>query len=787
MKSLTRISCTLSFVLLAFPFSRGFAQSVALSANAVTAVSGGSASIATSIANSGGAQPTSVEWTLAYPANAISTVTVTPGAAAVAAGKTVTCAPAAGSLLCIAYGMNSNPFPNGDIADANFSLAPSFTSGSAAIQVGGSIAASVAGSAIPSTVSSGAITIASGSLSSLICSPTNVNGPGSLTCQVAISAPAPAGGLAIAISSNSTTLTLPTSLTIPAGSTSASFSGTASASATSQTIVITVAANGTAQSATVTLAAAPLVVSALSCSPANINTPGSLTCQVAISAPAPAGGLAIAISSNSANLTLPTSLTISAGSTSASFSGTASASATSETVVITVAANGTSQSTTVTLAAAPLVSALSCTPTSLVSNETATCGVTISQPAAASVLVQLASNVSILTIPASVSIPAGSSSASFTASTGVIGATQPATITASLNNQSASITLSLVVPPPLSDITCVPAVVLNGASAQCAVFLTSAAPPGGAAINLVSTNAAVEVPSIVTIASGNLSATFSAVTVASATDQMAWITATGDGSSKSLWLLAAHAPSMQLNLLLRGQASETSDTTTNGPPETSGTTNGASVTPSASLPQLTGNVVVNGAGSVNFTPARAGVGVFFENCCANTDNAYYKFTGASVGSIFNAAQGEVSFYLTSRYTFAQRTANAATARYAFDVRDANGHLFGFNTQVMSGSLIFSYMIDGTGLYYYVPSGTEDALFGDGVSMKVTLTWNGNNVGNNMSLYLNDALTSSGPYPTYTPNWTDASLLDFGAYEYLTYGGYFALDDAISDFVVTGPS
>jgi hypothetical protein len=282
----------------------------------------------------------------------------------------------------------------------------------------------------------------------------------------------------------------------------------------------------------------------------------------------------------------------------------------------------------------------------------------------------------------------------------VIGATQPATITASLNNQSASITVSLVVPPPLSSLSCLPTVVLSGTSTECAVFLTSAAPLGGAVINLVSTNAVVEIPSMVTIAAGNSSAMFSVVTAASATDQMAWITATGDGSSQSSWLLAAHAPSTQLNLLLRGQASETSGTTTNGPSETSGTTNGASVTPSASLPQVTGNVVVNGAGSVNFTPARAGVGVFLEKCCVNTNNAYYKFTGASIGNIFNKSQGQITFYLTSRYTFAQRSANAATARYAFDVRDAKGHLFGFNTQVTSGSLIFTYVIDGTSQYYY---------------------------------------------------------------------------------------
>jgi hypothetical protein len=186
---------------------------------------------------------------------------------------------------------------------------------------------------------------------------------------------------------------------------------------------------------------------------------------------------------------------------------------------------------------------------------------------------------------------------------------------------------------------------------------------------------------------------------------------------------------------------------------------------------------------VNFVQARAGAGVFFQSCCTNASNAYYQFTGASVGSLFNTNQGQVSFYLTSRYSFAQRTSNAALSRYAFDVQDANGHLYYFLTQVASGFLQFTYMMAGTSQYYYVPQGTEDTLFGEGVSMKITLAWDGSN----MNLYLNDTLVKTGPYPKPAPNWTAASLFDFGAKQYLTFGGYNSSDDIISDFVVTGPS
>ena len=95
-----------------------------------------------------------------------------------------------------------------------------------------------------------------------------------------------------------------------------------------------------------------------------------------------------------------------------------------------------------------------------------------------------------------------------------------------------------------------------------------------------------------------------------------------------------------------------------------------------------------GRGSVNFAPAQSGNGVYFLNCCVNGNNAYYKFTGATIGNIFNVSQGQITFYLKSRYSFAQRTANAAAPRYAFDVQDGNGHhLFYFLTQVSGGYLV----------------------------------------------------------------------------------------------------
>jgi hypothetical protein len=215
--------------------------------------------------------------------------------------------------------------------------------------------------------------------------------------------------------------------------------------------------------------------------------------------------------------------------------------------------------------------------------------------------------------------------------------------------------------------------------------------------------------------------------------------------------------------------------------EVSGTTNGSTVTPSTGPAGFTGTVVVNSGGSVNYTPAQRGNGVFFLNCCTNTGNAYYKFTGTPVGNIFTTSSGQVNFFLKSQFSFAQRKSTAASPRYSFDVRDGNtsNHLFYFLTEVGFGSLVFSYRVCGTTFFYYAPAGTEDTLFGSGVILNVKITWDGSTA----KLYLNGNLVQSSPYTATTPNWTSSSNFDLGAYEYQTFGGYNVSDDIIDEFTV----
>ena len=211
------------------------------------------------------------------------------------------------------------------------------------------------------------------------------------------------------------------------------------------------------------------------------------------------------------------------------------------------------------------------------------------------------------------------------------------------------------------------------------------------------------------------------------------------------------------------------------PSEISGTSNNAIVTPTVRPGSYTGVLKLTGTGSVNFTPATVGNGVYFQTCCS-TNAAYYQFTGSTLGSIFNTAGGEISFYLTSRQSYAQR--QSGSFRTVFGVEDASGDfLFSFIT-VAGG---FGYRLASSPTTFYnFPSGQQDSLFGLGVTMKVRMTWDGAF----RRLYLNDTLQQTTAYSSVIPNWTTDSLFLFGAADIGT-GGVNVSDDVIDEFTV-GP-
>jgi uncharacterized protein (TIGR03437 family) len=152
------------------------AQQVALSLASGSAIPGRSVSLNLSLTTSGGAQPTALQWIIAYPASAISSVSVTPGTAATAASKNVTCSSRAGSTICVVFGAHDNALSNGVLATATLNIAAGTIVTSAPVQVASVTAITAADLSIPTSATGRVIAIrpASG---------TAINGSAATTSQ----------------------------------------------------------------------------------------------------------------------------------------------------------------------------------------------------------------------------------------------------------------------------------------------------------------------------------------------------------------------------------------------------------------------------------------------------------------------------------------------------------------------------------------------------------------------------------------------------------------------------
>jgi uncharacterized protein (TIGR03437 family) len=164
---------------------------------------------------------------------------------------------------------------------------------------------------------------------------------------------------------------------------------------------------------------------------------GSYTCLLS--------GMNDAVIQNGVVAVINVTMTSSAGTTPIGLTNLAGATAAGSPISVT----GTGGTITLPapLVLAPTLAGLSCNPASLSSGASSICTAALSEPASsAGVTVNLSSSTGALPVPASVTVPSGSTTGSFTATAGTISAAQTAVVTASYNgsSQTASISLTTV-------------------------------------------------------------------------------------------------------------------------------------------------------------------------------------------------------------------------------------------------------------------------------------------------------------------------------------------------------
>jgi len=317
------------------------AQQVSLSLPAGSTTPGGSLTLNLALANSGGSQPTGVQWTLNYPAADISSVSVAAGSAATAASKTVSCNSASGSTICIVSGLNATAIASGPVASVTFQMASNPNDTSVPVQVAVPTAAAGDGTSVAAVSSGSTITVnksATLALSSLSCSPANIATPGSATCTVALNGNASSSGFPVSLKSNNANLTVPLAVTVPASQSSVGFTAKAASVSSTQSAVLTATASGISQTFTATLSPtgpAPVLVSWVTCTPSSVYSGGSSTCTVALTQQA-TSTVSLKLSSNNKLLSVPSGATINAGYTTVKFTAKAATIATNQTAVVTV-------------------------------------------------------------------------------------------------------------------------------------------------------------------------------------------------------------------------------------------------------------------------------------------------------------------------------------------------------------------------------------------------------------------------------------------------------------------
>ena len=289
----------------------------------------------------------------------------------------------------------------------------------------------------------------------------------------------------------------------------------------------------------------------LSLSPSTVTGGQSSTGTVTLASPAPAGGVSVALSSHDTRwATVPASVTVPEGSSSTTFTVTTNSNNSGEGQfsIIKALAGGITRQQTINVNPAPpgpQLSSLSLNPTGVTGGSSSTGTVTLSGTVSAccAIVSLSSSNTALATVPASVNVPVGSTSATFAVTTTTVTSSTPVTITASRGTQRSAI---LTVNPPgavtLSSLALSPASVTGGSPSTGTVALSGAAPAGGVAVTLSSSNTAVAtVPASVTVAAGASSATFTVGTTSVSSSTPVTISASAGGVTRTATLTVAPA------------------------------------------------------------------------------------------------------------------------------------------------------------------------------------------------------------------------------------------------------
>jgi hypothetical protein len=285
------------------------------------------------------------------------------------------------------------------------------------------------------------VTVRAASLSSLSLSPATVVGGASSTGTVTLNGKAPASGAIVTLTDANSATTVPTSVTILAGATSATFAVSTVPVAATTTGTVSGSYRGVTRSANLTVNAPGL--STLSVSPTAVTGGTTSTGTVTLNGRA-AVNTSVTLSDNSAAVFVPASVTVLAGASSATFTIDTVPVTKNTNATISASRNGVTRNAALSVRA-PQLASLSLSPTSVSGGNPSTGTVTLNgrAPSGGTSVALSSSATKVATVPSSVVVAAGQTTANFTVTTKAVIFVRTVTISGSRGvSRSATLTVT---------------------------------------------------------------------------------------------------------------------------------------------------------------------------------------------------------------------------------------------------------------------------------------------------------------------------------------------------------
>ena len=378
-------------------------------------------------------------------------------------------------------------------------------------------------SIVPGDVTAGVIVKANGGqktatllltvrpLGTLVASPDHVAGKSVGSATLTLGAPAAVATVVSVTSSNSALLPGVKTVTIAKGASIAVIKFTTALVLSDTNVQLICSAGGLDARVGVTvLAARPKSLSVL---PSAVMGGKSAVGTVTLTSVAPVGGQVVTLSSSDSAVQVPAAVTVPAGKSIVVFTLTSAVVQSSRDVQIVASCNGSNVQAALRVSILTVASVV-CKPAVVNGGVKTACLITLTGPVpVGGLIVQLLSDKASVVVPASVVIPAGKTSGTFTATTLVVGARVDAEITATLSGESVDGVLS-VLPPVVASVVISPNRVIGGTVTSGVVKLAKAVSVA-VTVELSSNVALVAgVPQSVVIPAGAVSAAFQVTTQA---------------------------------------------------------------------------------------------------------------------------------------------------------------------------------------------------------------------------------------------------------------------------------